>query len=302
LRVDDKVHIIKGTIAQEEINTYVLIDGGEACLIDLGTAAVPGTKILDFLSSQRMKNIQPLYAVVTHAHQDHVGLGAAVRKRTKAKIAIHLNDAAWFEDHELQYRETLCRFTSPSAESKMAFLSNVGESTKADIILRDGDLLKIGATYLKVIHTPGHTPGSICLYEENSRMLFSGDLLQHTKAFLDLTKWFGLIVDAKDYLDSLDNIQALGPKTILPGHFSVIEGSAVDSEIELCRETYRMIERNVTELIETHGSLNLDRIDHLVSGKLGLDADREFRLTTIQAVLRRLVDEGKLKETTRWYQ
>lgn len=99
--------------------------------------------------------------VDTHAHFDHVAANAAVHEATKAPIAIHRLDAG--------------ALTEPIA---LFGLSLGGPpSPPADRLLEDGDEIRVGNLSLRVLHTPGHTPGGISLYCEAERALFSGDTL-----------------------------------------------------------------------------------------------------------------------------
>ncbi len=100
------------------------------------------------------------YIVNTHGHADHTGGNAKMKALTNALTAIHKDDNAIF--------------TSPPAQA-MAKQMGFDTFPPADITLSDGDLLKIGKVTLTVVHTPGHTPGGICLLGEGN--LFTGDTL-----------------------------------------------------------------------------------------------------------------------------
>ena len=105
------------------------------------------------------------YIVNTHHHIDHVMGNREMAGRTGAKIVIHKDDAPRMHD------------VDPSI-LKM-FRAELPQ--EADILVSDGDLIEVGNVALKVIHTPGHTPGGICLYLEGTPgshgMIFTGDTL-----------------------------------------------------------------------------------------------------------------------------
>lgn len=100
------------------------------------------------------------YVVSTHAHADHTCGNSAILAKTDAELVAHKDDAAQMV----------------SAKNK-AFSIALGKkpSPKPDILVQDGDILRIGKEILQVIHTPGHSPGAICLYGGGN--LFTGDTL-----------------------------------------------------------------------------------------------------------------------------
>lgn len=100
------------------------------------------------------------HVINTHGHSDHTSANAAIIEATGATLCIHKDDAG-------QVVNMLNKALSRVLGGK--------ESPKADQLLEDGDTIRIGETELKVIHTPGHTPGSICIYAEGN--LFTGDTL-----------------------------------------------------------------------------------------------------------------------------
>ena len=98
--------------------------------------------------------------VATHGHYDHLGAVNELRKKTKAVFLIHKEDVVFAEHPE----------TNGSA-----LFGDGTVSAKVDAFLKEGDVVKAGKLELKVIHTPGHSPGGICLYTDGE--LFSGDTL-----------------------------------------------------------------------------------------------------------------------------
>jgi len=141
-----------------EVNCYLLGDEEtkEAVVID------PGGNEEDILEALKYHGLQLKTIIDTHGHFDHVDANLPLKEATGALIAIHEADAAML--------------AKPSAEA-MFFTGNRLRLSTADILLKEGDILTFGSYRLKVLHTPGHTPGGISLVMEGSPLVYVGDLL-----------------------------------------------------------------------------------------------------------------------------
>ncbi len=127
---------------------------GKAAIID------PGGDEDKILAACKKDNLEVEYIIATHGHPDHVCGNGPIQQETGAKIIMHKADAEFF--------------AQPEAKS---FFSQLGlaESPEPDILVDDGDTITIGNETLQVLHTPGHTPGGVCLY--NAPDCFTGDTL-----------------------------------------------------------------------------------------------------------------------------
>ena len=138
-----------------ESNSYLLINGERAILIDAG---VPHEEVTEHLEREGAK-LQ--YILLTHGHFDHIISAERLREQTAAQLAIHKADAEMLTDAQ------------KSAEA-IFFGTNRIQAT-ADVLLSDGDTIAFGDTSVRVLHTPGHSLGSVCYLVGD--MLFSGDTL-----------------------------------------------------------------------------------------------------------------------------
>lgn len=141
-----------------EVNCYILGDEEtkEAVVID------PGGDENEILEALKYHGLQLKTIIDTHGHFDHVDANQPLKEATGASIAIHEADAAML--------------AKPSAEA-MFFTGNRLRLSTADILLKEGDILSFGNYRLKVLHTPGHTPGGISLVMEGNTLVYVGDLL-----------------------------------------------------------------------------------------------------------------------------
>lgn len=146
--------------------------------------------------------------VLTHSDPDHVGSVARLKELTGAKVAIHADDAAELAGRGPGKKRTGLLGVVVLVISPFMHMAPVD----ADIVLNDGDPV----SGFKVMHTPGHTPGSITLYREG--IVFSGDTLLsdskgHVRPPIEM-----LSADYEQALASADTIRALGYRILLPGH------------------------------------------------------------------------------------
>ncbi len=140
------------------INCYIIQDEEtkETMVIDPGGSFEKIEEMLDVIEA-KVK-----YILLTHCHGDHIGAVKQVKEKYGGKILIHRFDEEGLKTPEINLSSHI----------------GIGEvSIEEDARLDDGDILHIGKLEFKVIHTPGHTIGSICLYCEEEKLLFSGDTL-----------------------------------------------------------------------------------------------------------------------------
>ena len=100
--------------------------------------------------------------LLTHAHLDHVGALTEMREKTGAPVYLHSADDALLLDAPRQWS---------------AFGKQIAPIAPAEHALRDGDVIGFGECELRVIHTPGHTPGCVCFYSPADELLIAGDTL-----------------------------------------------------------------------------------------------------------------------------
>jgi glyoxylase-like metal-dependent hydrolase (beta-lactamase superfamily II) len=143
-------------VGEIETNCYLIGDDKEAILID------PGEDADKIIGAIKKRNAKVTNIVLTHGHADHIGAVPELKKYTGAPVLIHSEDAIMLTD----------AMANLSAVFDVPFVT-----TPADGLLKDGDLIVAGDIKLKVLFTPGHTPGGISLYEKDTGVVFTGDAL-----------------------------------------------------------------------------------------------------------------------------
>ena len=143
-----------------ETNCYILrnCEAAKDCLIvDAGLGA---GKLIKFLQEHKLN---PVAVVLTHGHIDHIAGVAALRaKFADIKVYVHKVDAKMLTE----------------AEHNLSALAGVPFNTEpADLFIEDGDVIEQAGIKLQVLHTPGHTPGGICLYSKDEGIVFTDDTL-----------------------------------------------------------------------------------------------------------------------------
>ncbi len=120
----------------------------------------PGAEAGKILQKVEDLGLEVKLIVLTHGHIDHTGALKEVKEATDAEVAIHTDDVK-----SLQARDPL----------SIVFRRSLQTPPSPDRLLKDGDSIDIGDLHFSVLHTPGHTPGGICLLGEG--VVFSGDTL-----------------------------------------------------------------------------------------------------------------------------
>jgi glyoxylase-like metal-dependent hydrolase (beta-lactamase superfamily II) len=142
-------------VGELAVNSYLLWDEGtkEAVCID------PGRPAAEVLKAIKEKGLRLTRILLTHGHADHIGGVVEVKEATGASVAAHPAAAPVLANPALNLSTLL-------GESLVVY---------PDILLADGDIIPAGSLLLEVRYTPGHSPGSICLFGPG--LVFTGDLI-----------------------------------------------------------------------------------------------------------------------------
>ncbi len=187
--------IKKLAVGPLESNCFVIVDENtkEVLVIDPGDEP---DRILDLISEN---NFSVKYIVCTHAHFDHVGAVPDLKKETGAKIVIH--------------RDEIEIYKNTREQAALLWGYELDPLPEPDMLASEGDKLEIGDLIFEIMHTPGHSPGGICLYGEG--ILITGDTL--FAGSVGRTDFYG--GNLEKLKNSFKRLMSLSDEVrVLPGH------------------------------------------------------------------------------------
>jgi glyoxylase-like metal-dependent hydrolase (beta-lactamase superfamily II) len=177
-----------------EVNCYIIGDEEtkKAMIVDPGDEP---DRIIDLIKED---NLTPVYIFCTHAHFDHVGAVPELKEDTGAKILLHRDEKEIYE----------------AARDMAAFWGyDIPPLPEPDVFVKEGDTVEVGKLNFKVLHTPGHSPGGICLY--GNGIVITGDTL--FAGSVGRTDFHG--GDLNKLKESFKRLLTLPEDTeVLPGH------------------------------------------------------------------------------------
>ncbi|TSC62153.1 MAG: beta-lactamase [Parcubacteria group bacterium Gr01-1014_48] len=210
-KINEKTFAISEYGHWEKVHSYLFIGSDKSALIDTGLGIANIKNEIDKLTNQEV------IVITTHNHWDHIG-GHSLFK----EVAVHKNDLEWMEKglpiSVEQIRNTLISkpFTQelPREFNIEKYIPFTGIPQQ---ILKDLDEIDLGNRGLKILHTPGHSPGHICVYEEATGYLATGDLLYKGMLYV-----FYPSTNPALFAESIEKLCRL-PKIskLLPGHYDL---------------------------------------------------------------------------------
>jgi len=203
-------------------NIYIII-GNIPTIIDTGTGLYSieiKETIKEYIDLSKIKQI-----ILTHEHFDHVGGTLDILKATNgnAEIFAHNNTLRKLEKGESSFAR---------------LLGGVMPKIHVDTALSDSENVIIGDEEFEVLHTPGHSPGSICFYCKKIKSLISGDTIF---AHGDFGRYDLPGGDFSSLLKSIDRLTALDVKDLYPGHGPVVETVGKDHVLQSFRNIQSMV-------------------------------------------------------------
>lgn len=206
-KIDERTYIISEYRHWEETHCYLLNGSERSLLIDTGLG------ICNIYDVVKKLTDKPITAVATHIHWDHIG-----GHKYFPDFYSHKEELNWLNgEFPLtieQIREMVVdRCDLPEGYQVDTYDFFQGTPTR---VLEDNDVIDLGDRSVRVLHTPGHSPGHMCFYEKDQGYLYTGDLVYKDTLFAYYPS-----TDPKAYLSSLKTVAALGAKRIFPAHHTL---------------------------------------------------------------------------------
>jgi len=228
-----------------KVRSYLLVGRDRALMIDTGLG------ICNISMAVREITSLPVTVVTTHSHWDHIG-----GHDLFGEVMVHAMDAEWLreglpitmgETREMLVKGLPGNINCPNFDPD----KYISPTVEHPVILHEGDHIRNGTHALMVIHTPGHSPGGISLFEEKERLLFTGDTFYRSRIFAHFPS-----TNPGDLLRSILKLSKRKPRGILPGHFDdLLSPALLDEGVELAGQLISQgLDRHGTGL---HRSRNL---------------------------------------------
>ncbi|MBW2060257.1 MAG: MBL fold metallo-hydrolase [Deltaproteobacteria bacterium] len=212
----------------KEVNSWVFTTEDRNLIIDTGMNRKECSEVLLAGLEELGVDLEKTDFIVTHLHADHLGLVSSLA-RENATIYMGRLDASMMESGGGWHRMTdFARRGGFPEEELQAAISNhpgykYGPQQKMEFTyVGDGEIIQIGDYSLECVETPGHSQGHICLYDQEKKILFSGDHI-----LIDITPniqcWSHEEDTLRQYIESLNKVNKLPMELVLPGHRRIIE-------------------------------------------------------------------------------
>jgi glyoxylase-like metal-dependent hydrolase (beta-lactamase superfamily II) len=210
------------------VNSYVIKGEGRFLIIDTGQNREECIDAMRSGLAELRVDLERTDFFITHLHADHLGL---VANLATAKSKVYLGEVdieinLYETSRTLEYwqrwdnlylahgfpKDELARAAKTHPARRFGLLEKVAFS-----VVKEGDLIEIGDYTFRCIETPGHSPGHVCLYEADNKVLVSGDHILNDIT-PNITVWLDMENSLRRYLESLDKVYGLDVSIVLPGH------------------------------------------------------------------------------------
>lgn len=281
MKVTETIHAVKhpfklkveeGHSVDRFVYSYILL-GEKVCLIDAGVSGTSGQ--LEACLKGLGRSVKDVSLVLlTHSHPDHIGGCLALRKNSSASFGGHAAEKDWIEDVERQYRE----------RPILNFFELVGGPVPVDRALKEGDLIEWdeGKT-LRVLETPGHSPGSVSFHSREEGALFSGDAVPAANTL-------PIYVNPRECIESIKKLQRVpGINHLLSSWHDPLKGGAIPPVMEEAIRYIERIDEIVVELEKSMGSDSVEELSLRALERLGIKVPKvpPLVMTSFKAHLRK---------------
>lgn len=297
--VADGVHRIEAPMGERFVACYLVVGEAAALLVDTGVATSPEGSIVPYARSIGLEPGRIRWAVISHCDVDHMGGDAALARSVPGvTLVAHEADRPLIEDVgrivEERYREFAPDHDIDIDTATVAWCHEVAAAAPVGLALRGEAVIDLGGRRVEVLHTPGHSHGSISVWDERTRAAITSDavlgasvrLADGRPAFPPTYRYVA------EYRATIADLERRGPAWLLMAHEPVMDAAAARAFLAESRgfadrleglaiEELREGPRSLRELIETlaprMGPWDRPAWDSLAYGLLGHLEDLEVR-------------------------
>jgi hydroxyacylglutathione hydrolase len=278
MQISPHIHVLRTPLGPEPgqfVNVY-LLSSDHLTVIDTGFSA-SSKLIIDYIHEMGRNPSEIDLIILTHRHPDHIGAAKAIHDRTGCEVAAHILERPAIEAVDPALLKTLGPGIPPL----------VGGPVPVTRPLNDRDILDIdtGVT-IEVLHTPGHTPGSIALFYKEEKALFSGDAVV-------VPGRMPIYSDPVVFVRSIQRLKGIEEiKHFLPGHDMPVENEASYERLDAALAYIQHIDDLVHQVSEkAEGRLDPEVLTCRVLAELGIAQSRTAPLA-VQTFMGHLNTQG----------
>ncbi|WP_206458352.1 MBL fold metallo-hydrolase [Anaerovorax sp. IOR16] len=206
-QIDKETYIISEYRHWEETHCYLLIGKEKALLIDTGLG------ICNIYNEVIKLTDKPITAVATHIHWDHIG-----GHKYFPDFYAHKDELNWLNGEFPLTMDQIKEMVVDRCDLPEGYNVDTYEFFQGTPkrLLKDHDVIDIGGRVLQVLHTPGHSPGHMCFFEQKRGYLFTGDLVYKDTLFAYYPS-----TNPTEYLKSIEQVASLPVNRVFPAHHSL---------------------------------------------------------------------------------
>lgn len=266
--IGEGLYQLSSRLGPRYVHQYVIVEDGEAVLIDTGMKETPAQVILPFLKDIGITPDKLKAVVISHADVDHFsGLKGIRQYSPTAMIMAHSVDVPWIESAEKIQLERYFYYetfgVAHDEETKSWFIDNL-QAEKVDIHLNGGESLCLGRNrIIDIIHTPGHSAGHVSVYDRKNKATI----------VIDAILWKGLYdtegqiispppyYSIAPYVHSIETILQLDSRYLLTGHYDILTGADIQTFLHESKDFVGLVEDTVRSIVrESDAPLSLKEI------------------------------------------
>ena len=271
------LHRIEAPLGERFVACYIVVGDDAAVLFDTGVAETPEATIAPYCAAAGINLDNVRWAVISHCDVDHMGGDAAI-KRLAPDIALlaHAADVRLISDVEAiieeRYREFRDAHGIDIDEGMIEWCRGAAEAAAVDIRIDGATELDLGGRTVQVLPTPGHSEGSVSIWDPASRAILTSDaILGETLHFADGRPAFPPTYrNPTPYLESIAMVETLQPEWLLAAHEPPMRGTSVGAFLERSRSFTRDLERLARlELESSDAALTTSELITILAPKVG---------------------------------